>query len=42
METTKEELVTSVKEWIKTDNEISKLKNEIKQHNSKKKIFGSW
>jgi predicted nucleic acid-binding Zn-ribbon protein len=39
METTKEELVTSVKEWIKTDNEISKLKNEIKQHNSKKKIL---
>jgi len=34
---TKEELVNNVKEWIKLDNEISKLKHEIKERNNKKK-----
>jgi len=34
---TKEELVNSVKEWIKIDNEIAKLKAEIKERNVKKK-----
>jgi predicted nucleic acid-binding Zn-ribbon protein len=34
---TKEELVNSVKEWIKMDNEIVKLKAEIKDRNLKKK-----
>jgi hypothetical protein len=36
---TKEELVTSVKEWIKMDNEIVKLKAEIKERNAKKKLL---
>ena len=36
---TKEELVTNVKEWIKIDNEIAKLKAEIKDRNNKKKIL---
>jgi len=36
---TKEELVNSVKEWIKVDNEISKLKAEIKERNLKKKTL---
>jgi len=34
---TKEQLVNNIKEWIKIDNEIAKLKNEIKEHNNKKK-----
>jgi single-stranded DNA-specific DHH superfamily exonuclease len=34
---TKEELVTGVKEWIKIDNEIAKLKAEVKERNEKKK-----
>ena len=34
---TKEQLVNNIKEWIKLDNEISKLKTEIKEHNNKKK-----
>lgn len=33
----KEQLVSNIKEWIKIDNEISKLKNEIKERNNKKK-----
>jgi len=36
---TKEELVNSVKEWIKMDNEIAKLKAEIKERNVKKKTL---
>jgi predicted nucleic acid-binding Zn-ribbon protein len=36
---TKEELVNSVKEWIKMDNEIAKLKAEIKDRNVKKKTL---
>ena len=34
---TKEELVNSVKAWIKIDNEISQLKAEVKDRNIKKK-----
>jgi hypothetical protein len=36
---TKEHLVTNIKEWIKMDTDISKLKNEIKDINNKKKIL---
>jgi len=35
----KEELITNVKEWLKMDNEITKLKSEIKERNNKKKIL---
>lgn len=35
--TPKEELVYNIREWIKLDNDILKLKNEMKQKNSKKK-----
>ena len=34
---TKEKLVNNIKEWIKIDNEISQLKNDIKEKNNKKK-----
>ena len=34
---TKEQLVNNIKEWIKIDNEILQLKNEIKERNNKKK-----
>lgn len=34
---TKDELISSIKEWIKIDSDIAKLKNEIKQKNNKKK-----
>jgi hypothetical protein len=34
---TKEELVTSIKEWIKMDTEISQLKTEIKNRKNKQK-----
>lgn len=33
----KEQLVNNIKEWIKMDNEISKLKAEIKERTNKKK-----
>jgi len=33
---TKEQLINNIKEWIKIDNEIVKLKAEIKEKNSKK------
>lgn len=36
---TKEHLVTNVKEWIKMDNEIKKLKAEIKDKTMKKKVL---
>jgi hypothetical protein len=36
---TKEQLVNNIKEWIKLDNEITKLKNEIKENNNKKKVL---
>lgn len=36
---TKEELITNIKEWIKTDNEITKLKAEVKDRTNKRKIL---
>lgn len=36
---TKELLVNNIKEWIKIDNEVSKLKAEIKDKTNKKKIL---
>lgn len=38
---TKEQLVNNIKEWIKIDNEIIQLKNEIKERNNKKKMLTS-
>ena len=35
----KEQLVTNIKDWINMDNEISHLKQEIKERNNKKKIL---
>ena len=37
METTKEQLVNNIKDWIKMDTEIAQLKAEIKDRNNKKK-----
>jgi hypothetical protein len=34
---TKEQLVNNIKEWIKMDGEIAKLKSDIKEKNNKKK-----
>jgi predicted component of type VI protein secretion system len=34
---TKEQLVNNIKEWIQIDNEITKLKSEIKDKTNKKK-----
>jgi hypothetical protein len=36
---TKEQLVNNIKEWIKIDNEIAQMKNEIKERTSKKKVL---
>ena len=36
---TKEQLVNNIKEWIKIDTEILKLKTEIKDKNNKKKLL---
>jgi hypothetical protein len=36
-ETTKTELINNIKEWIKLDNEISKLQQEMKERKDKKK-----
>ena len=36
---TKDQLVNNIKEWIKMDTEISQLKNEIKDRNTKKKTL---
>ena len=35
----KEELVTIIKDWIKMDNDIKKLKNDIKDKNTAKKAL---
>lgn len=35
----KEELVENIREWIKMDSEILKLKKEIKERNDKKKLL---
>jgi len=34
---TKEELITNIKEWIKIDNDIAKLKTDIKEKTNRKK-----
>ena len=34
--TTKEELISNIKEWIKIDNEITRLKLEVKEKTNKK------
>jgi hypothetical protein len=36
---TKEELITNIKEWIKIDNDINKLKTDIKEKTSRKKLL---
>jgi hypothetical protein len=36
---TKEQLVNNIKEWIKIDNEITQMKQEIKEKNKNKKIL---
>lgn len=37
--TTKDELVSTIKDWLKIDTEIAKLKTELKDKNNKKKQF---
>jgi hypothetical protein len=37
IQSTKDELITTIKEWIKMDNDITKLKTEIKEKTHKKK-----
>ena len=34
---TKEQLINNIKEWIKLDGDITKLRAEIKEKNNKKK-----
>lgn len=36
---TKEQLVTNIKDWVGTDNQIIKLKKEIKELTQKKKVL---
>jgi phage gpG-like protein len=36
---TKEELISNIKEWIKLDNEITKYKSELKEKTNKKKAL---
>ena len=36
---TKEQLISNVKEWVGTDNQIIKLKKEIKELTQKKKVL---
>ena len=33
----KDQLIIHIKEWIKIDNELIKLKNDVKERNTKKK-----
>ena len=35
----KEQLVANIKDWINIDNEISQLKQDIKERNNKKKML---
>ena len=35
--TTKDELILNIKEWIKLDNELTKMKNEVKEKTNRKK-----
>ena len=37
MATTKDELITTIKEWIKIDNDLNKLKADVKDKTNKKK-----
>ena len=37
IQSTKDELIITIKEWIKMDNDITKLKSEIKEKTHKKK-----
>ena len=39
VKSTKEELISSIKEWIKLDNEIAKAKSDIKEKTSRKKFL---
>jgi len=36
---TKEELIASIKEWIKIDNDIAKAKTDIKEKTARKKVL---
>jgi len=36
---TKDELIANIKEWIKIDNEITKLKSEVKDRTNKQKVL---
>lgn len=36
---TKEELISSIKEWIKLDNDIAKAKSDIKEKNFQEKVL---
>ena len=36
---TKDELIANIKEWIKIDNEITKLKSEVKDKTNKQKVL---
>ena len=35
----KDQLIIHIKEWIKVDNELIKLKNDVKERNTKKKLL---
>ena len=35
----KEELISNIREWIKIDNEIKKIKNDLKEKTTKKKTL---
>lgn len=35
----KDQLIIHIKEWIKIDNELIKLKNDVKERNTKKKLL---
>ena len=39
MKTTKEELITNIREWIKIDTDILSLKNDIKKKQTHKKLL---
>ena len=39
VKSTKEELITSIKEWIKLDNDIAKAKTDIKEKTARKKAL---
>lgn len=39
MKTTKEELITNIREWIKIDTDILSLKNDIKKKQTQKKLL---